>query len=348
LVVCPIDEEDLEGIFLIEAKEVVSNGLTMIAVLIGTPDNVMASVALRRAFHTLKGSARMVGNNSFGDAAWAFEELLNSRLNTQQPVDEPVLQLCEGALQAMASWVGALTSGESALWQAKDFRRSADSLRLESRFVPIPVANHADKPEVSIAQKPLILEAKKDGLVLVSTSTDRNLSWETTEPDTIANTTTALKSSVYWPSFPSSPDDHMAAPAVQVGCLELSATLFEVFVAEASTWSRRLQSEILNWEPQKGESVHPIAASLAHSLQGSSATVGFTALTALARLMEQALEHVNLLDRCGDKEKLVVAALAKDIGRLLEAFADRKLMQADPSIASALSDLLNPVLRLVE
>ena len=39
---------------------------------------------LRRAFHTLKGSSRMVGLKEFGDAAWICEQLYNTHLAEQR------------------------------------------------------------------------------------------------------------------------------------------------------------------------------------------------------------------------------------------------------------------------
>ena len=46
---------------------------------------------LRRAFHTLKGSSRMVGLKDFGEAAWAFEQVLNTWLADQRPATPELL-----------------------------------------------------------------------------------------------------------------------------------------------------------------------------------------------------------------------------------------------------------------
>jgi chemosensory pili system protein ChpA (sensor histidine kinase/response regulator) len=48
--------------------------------LADAPDNAGDMTAVRRAFHTLKGSSRMVGLRDFGEAAWACEQLYNARL----------------------------------------------------------------------------------------------------------------------------------------------------------------------------------------------------------------------------------------------------------------------------
>ena len=47
---------------------------------------------LRRVFHTLKGSSRMVGLADFGEAAWAGEQLYNARLAEAPRADAALLR----------------------------------------------------------------------------------------------------------------------------------------------------------------------------------------------------------------------------------------------------------------
>ena len=76
--------------------------------------------------------------------------------------------------------------------------------------------------------------------------------------------------------------------------------------------------------------------SLAHSLQGSSATVGFSALSSLGRALEHALEHVQL-HRAGTPEiASVCLEAAEDIRRLLHQFAAGFLKEPTPGLQDAL------------
>ncbi|WP_163436423.1 Hpt domain-containing protein, partial [Escherichia coli] len=60
---------------------------------------------VRRAFHTLKGSARMVGLNDFGEGAWACEQLYNARLAEAQPhADAALIGFTTEALDYFAHW----------------------------------------------------------------------------------------------------------------------------------------------------------------------------------------------------------------------------------------------------
>jgi chemosensory pili system protein ChpA (sensor histidine kinase/response regulator) len=63
---------------------------------------------VRRAFHTLKGSGRMVGLMDLGEAAWQVEQVLNAWLEQKRAVNAPLLELLEAALAAFAGWIEKL------------------------------------------------------------------------------------------------------------------------------------------------------------------------------------------------------------------------------------------------
>ena len=86
-----LEEDDLQNIFLDEAREVLHNGLAAVSALASRPDDGGELTVLRRAFHTLKGSSRMVGLMDFGEAAWSFEQVLNTWLADQRPATPELL-----------------------------------------------------------------------------------------------------------------------------------------------------------------------------------------------------------------------------------------------------------------
>ncbi|MBL4780669.1 MAG: Hpt domain-containing protein [Porticoccaceae bacterium] len=81
------DEEDeidpeIKDIFIEEAREVLSELATNYPTwLLDQSDHEVLN-ELRRGFHTLKGSGRMVRANVIGDLAWALENMLNKILDT--------------------------------------------------------------------------------------------------------------------------------------------------------------------------------------------------------------------------------------------------------------------------
>lgn len=72
----PVDDE-LREVFLEEADEVLQVLREHLPLWAARPDDLATLGELRRAFHTLKGSGRMVRALVLGELAWAVENLLN-------------------------------------------------------------------------------------------------------------------------------------------------------------------------------------------------------------------------------------------------------------------------------
>jgi chemosensory pili system protein ChpA (sensor histidine kinase/response regulator) len=74
-----------------------------------------------------------------------------------------------------------------------------------------------------------------------------------------------------------------------IGDLRIGIPLFNIYLNEADELSRRLCVELAEWAMESERPLHESTAALAHSLAGSSATVGYADLSALARSLEHAL-----------------------------------------------------------
>ena len=148
------EEDDLRGIFLEEAREVVANARQAIAALASEPGSVTELTVLRRAFHTLKGSSRMVGLGEFGEAAWAFEQLLNTRLADQKTASDDFRALCSESMAGFTSWVDDIAANRDMRWSASPFRNSADAMRIEGRYsaVDLPASDSEPGPSLDAAQ----------------------------------------------------------------------------------------------------------------------------------------------------------------------------------------------------
>ena len=158
------EEDDLRDIFLEEAREVAQNGKEALRLLAVNPTDISQLTILRRAFHTLKGSARMVGLNAFGEAGWAMEQLFNTWLAEQKPATDELRDLSDAALSEFSRWTDAIGASTDTAWLAHPFQISADALRLDGRYIPLAlmldaanVTNDAVAPEtlVSAIETPL-------------------------------------------------------------------------------------------------------------------------------------------------------------------------------------------------
>lgn len=131
------DDAEMREIFIEEAREVVTEARAAVGRLFDAADNAQDMTAVRRAFHTLKGSSRMVGLKDFGEAAWSCEQLYNARLAQAPQMDPPLREFTNEALDYLGDWVEAIASGHASGHHSAAVSHSADALRMEERRVPI-------------------------------------------------------------------------------------------------------------------------------------------------------------------------------------------------------------------
>ncbi|MDK9556164.1 Hpt domain-containing protein [Marinobacter sp. M216] len=98
-----IDDEILE-IFIEEAGEVLETIREYLPMLLRQHDDRSALSEVRRAFHTLKGSGRMVGALVVGELAWSVENMLNRVIDGSIFMNDDIANLLDdvtGALPAL-------------------------------------------------------------------------------------------------------------------------------------------------------------------------------------------------------------------------------------------------------
>ena len=107
--VAPIKiDEELVGIFIDEARDVLENFKTEYRNLKKNPNNVEALTTIRRCTHTLKGSGRMVGLADLGDLAWTLEQTYNLWLKQNRPATPELLDLVRQEQETFETWIDAL------------------------------------------------------------------------------------------------------------------------------------------------------------------------------------------------------------------------------------------------
>ncbi|HWS76030.1 MAG TPA: Hpt domain-containing protein, partial [Quisquiliibacterium sp.] len=150
-----IDSELLE-IFLGEAEEVLTAIGEHAALSLAAPSEVDYLTTIRRGFHTLKGSSRMVGLTAFGEAGWALEQVMNQWLADERPGSEPLFELIDEAVARMSEWVRGLREDPSsaAAIDPAPLVAHADAVR-EGREPPLAagLGARAEAPgQVEVAQ----------------------------------------------------------------------------------------------------------------------------------------------------------------------------------------------------
>ncbi len=419
---------DMRAVFVEEAREVVSDANHALSRLEGDPGLLSDLTALRRAFHTLKGSGRMVGLVDFGEAAWACEQVLNTHLAQHQRLNPELAQFSHQALNYLGSWVEALASDEPRGHSAEPVVAMADAWRNHGLVLPLrlpegavlPATIGAAAPASSATAEPVGLKAMTLPLEVLAldlnledpapadaeqtmvmphgftphpvvqpmqglVTLDLNLDLPPDEPvptasplasgeatelelefnELFAEALAGSDASVEVPepadaapaanesSAPSAlaaaaptssaelPESDVALPVPEdvkvVGDLHIPIGLFNVFLNEADELSRRLCTELAEWAMETSHAVGDSTVALAHSLAGSSATVGYEDLSTLARALEQALMRSQRAGHGVAGEAVLFTEAAEEIRRLLHQFAAGFLKDLPPELMQRLA-----------
>jgi chemosensory pili system protein ChpA (sensor histidine kinase/response regulator) len=148
----PVDDE-LREVFLEETDEVLDILREYLPRWTTNPDDTAALSELRRAFHTLKGSGRMVRALVLGELAWAVENLLNRVLEHSVAPGAAVQQLLRDVLGLLPKLVAEYAANDQRQCNQVD-QLAARAHALAKGDLP---ASDEDTQDVA-ALDPLLLE----------------------------------------------------------------------------------------------------------------------------------------------------------------------------------------------
>jgi chemosensory pili system protein ChpA (sensor histidine kinase/response regulator) len=149
-----IDQEMLD-VFLEEASEVLASIEASTTQLQTRPDDHDALLSVRRAFHTLKGSSRMVGLAAFGESAWQLEQVMNHWRAQSLAATPDLLLLVKDARELFAEWTYALQGGDEETPDAGSIAARARELRGEPAETPAapPVSQAFAAPAAPVVEQ---------------------------------------------------------------------------------------------------------------------------------------------------------------------------------------------------
>ena len=429
------DDDEMREIFLEEAREVIANAEQALAALVSVADDLGEMTTVRRAFHTLKGSSRMVGLVEFGEAAWSCEQLYNRRLADSLPADGELLALTTDVLAYLGDWVEAVGGRRDGGHRALDIQGAVEAFGLHGQHGSLPLpgapitlhepalqraraperevtpASAMTMPQVS-APMPLLnvlpdlpdaeaLELRPVASAIQPIdkmlAADEEVAFEldlgeaaalpfagpealqalaTPEPDFDGPAPDPISSMMSLDIEEPAPaavaprgpltlhppeqvPEAQAPPAPRaaeleaqpepepepepepykaIGPLRVGIPLFNIFLNEADEQSRKLCTELAEWALELYRPVDDHTVALAHSLAGNSATVGFTDLSHLARLLEHALARSQAMRHGDAVEAALFNDSAEEIRRLLHQFAAGFLKSPPPELVARLID----------
>ncbi len=94
-------DDDIRDIFLEEMQEEIDSLHAARQSWLADTAQLDALTPIRRSFHTLKGSGRLVGATMLGEFAWKVENMLNRVLDHSIPANEGVQEVVSGAIDAL-------------------------------------------------------------------------------------------------------------------------------------------------------------------------------------------------------------------------------------------------------
>ncbi len=280
-------------------------------------ENAVATA--RRAFHTLKGSGRMVEAGEIAELSYDAETLLNKIRARERAPDAAALAWITHAYEAVRDWVAAVEQGRG-LPEMSPIRNALQAL-VAGREPPEERLVHAEA---------------EDAVIVMSSESHEALapSDNASEPGTGIPPADAERAQGSGAPAADTPPDR----SERVSPLSADPLLRDIFVAETRDHLRVLEAAIA-----KGPD-HPVSANLlraAHTMQGSARSVALVAMAESCAGVERYLQAREVDQKSLGGEGIdLLGSLAAAIEALLAALGGG----ADPdapfaALAARLGDL---------
>lgn len=255
-----IDPELLDT-FLEEADEVLAGITNNLQSYQTNPADQQALVDLRRAFHTLKGSGRMVRLDDMSEVAWHVEQVLEHWLTEKRSASKQFIHLITHAYLSYQQWCKNLREHGTANIDADELLRLAQQLILEKE-----TAHPVTPPQAEVANEAAIAA-----------------------PDTLPEQSAA-------PTEPSLPTEVSVKPIPSAQPVadaqdDINQALLPVFLEETQDIIPKIGGKLRGWRmlPHDEDIQHALLR-LLHTLKGSARMVGALQLGELIHGMESHVE----------------------------------------------------------
>ena len=364
-------DRELHGIFIEEANEVLDIIANQLEALRAAPDDAGVLTTTRRAFHTLKGSSRMVGLKTFGEGAWAVEQCFNLWMAEERPASAALMDLAAAARELMQGWIERISQDPNAVIDVTPLVQSAQRVREGGPFeiagttaMPaerVPTTAPPTKASGSAAeQAPHALPATPGGaphtegleeetidlIEVQPIATDEAPVDDAVTVDAVAVDEVEADADASTQARVDSESTEPTSEEVRrIGPVEISHGLYSVFLNESDESIRTLAQDIAEWRFEPQRRVSPLSLRRAHSLAGISGTVGLTPVHEIADPLDDIMEELGRHD--GVHAPTLIAPQFDTLERALEKmrgmlheFAAGIYPKSAPLEAAAMRELL--------
>jgi len=288
-----LDAELLE-IYLTEADEVLDSVASNAEQLKARPDDREALTTVRRGFHTLKGSGRMVGLTELGEIAFEVERIHNRLLEEELPATAAVLAMIDSAQTSFRVWVdtlrrkGRVTPDPTALLAAIAKVEAEMPALAETPIAAAPAPAPPSTPPRALAIEVLELDETpflESGAVGVSAAPIATAEIIEFSPASAPSPEVAAS----LPATPPAPAASSEPEEVTVGEVTLSGALYRILCDEAQQHLATLDAELQTLESDSALTPSQAMIRASHTLCGIHRTGGFPLVASTAKTLEQCL-----------------------------------------------------------
>jgi len=289
-----IDDEIIE-IFVEEAGEVLEAIAEYFPRWAKNFEDENSLTEFRRAFHTLKGSGRMVGANDIGELSWSIENMLNRVLDKTIQPSEPHIAIIEKVRSILPAMVEAFSHKQPNPHPelSEHYRGQAESLA--KGIVPEELLS-GDTAALVPNEQILAAETEQDEIDLIE-----EVELETpvvidavTDESTVEH---ALAAPVETETATATSHDYLLQDnyLVDEPVDDPDAQLWDIFGAEALTHLQTLQDFIAHMEAEAPvyESPSDSVQRALHTLKGSAHMAEITPIAELAAPLEKFVKELR-------------------------------------------------------
>lgn len=267
-----IDDEIIE-IFMEEAEEAYEAISELLPAWISNTANDDPLKEIRRAYHTLKGSGRLVGASDLGEFAWAFENMLNRILDNTIKASPEVLELMERGKQALPELFELFKTNQKPNENILELMEYADAL---SQGKSIDLKNQISDEPLPEREEEIEIDLTLNESINIEESSVESISefeeLEISEPEEI--------------EVESDLDLKELLP------VDIDPVLLEIYRKEVVTHVETLKQYIQAWSEGSTAAEQGLLRAL-HTLTGSSRTTGVEPLALVCSSFENYVKHLQ-------------------------------------------------------
>ena len=254
-----IDDEIIE-IFMEEAEEAYETISELLPLWISNTVNDDPLKEIRRAYHTLKGSGRLVGAIDLGEFAWAFENMLNRVLDNTIKISAELMELMELGSKALPELFELFKVSGKPNQNILVLMEYADALSQGNSINIVPVES---TPVVELESEPeheIETEVIEEAEIISPIEIEEDISIELVAEENLP--------------------------------VDIDPILLDIYRKEVETHCGSLKQYIVDWNNGVTEANQILLRAL-HTLTGSSRTTGVQSLARVCGSFENYVKHLQ-------------------------------------------------------